>query len=207
MTPCLSCSPTGRRALRLLAVLCLAASQRAGAQSAWYVRADWMQASDISIDRSTMPSAIFSLERRTDGLAIELGYLRAVRSMSTVQGGFALFSRPFKLGSATTFAGGGMFFGGSAASADTSGYHYVTGGQTGYQSRFSYSNGPAAGAGVQLAITYPLGTTTEVRASASEWGFSGHPVSGDNLRFLAGIGIAIQLPNSLTGAKSAKGTR
>lgn len=206
MTPCAPYSPTGQRTLRILAFLLVAVAQRAGAQATWLVRADWLQAPAISIDRSTMPSAALSLERRTDGIAIELGYLRAVRSLSTAQGGFALFSRPIKWGSATAFAGGGMFFGGSSASADTTGYTYITDGKTGYQPRFSYSTAASFGAGVQLSIVYPLGTTTEIRASASEWGFSGHPVSGDNARFLAGIGIAFHLPNALTGANSAKGT-
>jgi hypothetical protein len=167
--------------------------------------ADWLQASAISVERSTMPSTTIALERRSTTSSTDFGYLRAVRPMSTVQGAFATLARRMAWGPATVSAGVGIFAGQASASADTSGYHYTVGGQTGYQSRFTHSEGASFGAGLQLTVTMPLSATSEFRASAAEWGFGGDPVQGDNMRFLAGVGLSLRLPKTLMGAKSARG--
>lgn len=201
-----------RQRVFVLGVLAVAAAQGAGAQAPppsraeWFVHSDWLQASAISVGRSTAPSAAIAVERRTETVAADFGYLRAVRPMSTVHGLYAAISRRLPLGPATASAGAGFFAGQAAASADTSGYRYSLGGQTGYQSRFTYSSGLSIGVGVQFTLAFPLGSSSEVRASAAEWGFSGDPVKGDNARFLAGLGLSFQLPRTLIGGKSARGT-
>ena len=200
-----------RRATSLLAFLFVAAVPRAEAQAlvqnAWYVRADWLQASSMSVDRSTMPSAAVALEWKAGGRTGEVGYLRAVRSLSTVQGAYATVAQPKRWGPTTVLAGIGLFLGQAAASADSTGYTYNASGTTGHQPRYSYSTGASLGAGVQLALEVPFGTTSSLRFSVAEWAFSGQPVQGDNARFLAGVGISFLIPKSLIGGKSAKGNR
>jgi hypothetical protein len=198
-----------RRALSLLAFLLVAAFRHADAQTAdqdgWYLRADWLQASAIKFDRSTMPSADVALEWRVGSRAVEFGYLRAVRKLSTVQGAYATLARPMRWGPTTVVAGIGIFGGQAAASADSTGYNYIDGGVSGHQPRYSYSTGASFGGGVQLALEMPLGGMFGFRASVAEWAFSGHPVQGDNARFLAGVGLSLKFPQKLSGLKALQG--
>jgi hypothetical protein len=171
----------------------------------WLITADWLQAGALSIDRSTMPSASVALQRRTERVASDFGYLRTVRAMSTVQGAYGTLGRILPMGAVTTTVGLGLFLGQVQASADTSGYIYVTGGQTGYQPRFTHSSGFAIGTGVHATFALSLGKSTEVRATVAEWAFTGKPIERDNARFLAGAGLAFRLPRDTFGAKTARG--
>jgi hypothetical protein len=171
----------------------------------WLVSVDWLQAGALAVDRSTVPSATIAIQRRSSALAAEFGYLRAVRSLSTVQGGYAAVGRVMQLGSSYATLGLGLFVGQAQASADTSGYHFTANGQTGYQSRFTYSSAVAVGAGVHATLGIPFGSNTELRATISEWGFNGEPLTGNNARLLAGAGLMFRLPRGLWGGKSSGG--
>jgi len=189
----------------LTAVMACRADAQAPASSKWLVRADWLQASSITLDRTTMPSIAAAIEWRKGAFAVEAGFLRAVRSLSTIQGGYAAIIRPVRLGPVIFLPGIGLFGGQSAASADTTGYEFLSGGVAGHQPRYSYSTGSAFGVGAQLGFAVPIGAWTEMRASVAEWSFSSDPVKGDNARFLAGVGFAVRVPGLGTRTPSTAG--
>jgi hypothetical protein len=170
----------------------------------WVLSADWLQGGEISLSRSTIPSISAGLQRRSGQIIAEVGYLRAVREMSTVQGGFVAFGRTFAAGPVLFDAEIGVALGKAEASADTSGYHYTNGSTTGYQSRYTYSSAFAAGPGAKVDMSVPVGSVLELRLSVSEWAFSSKPLSGDNARLLAGAGFAVHLPRSLFGGAGGK---
>jgi hypothetical protein len=197
-------------AVALISLLAVAtppvAAQAPTASSvSWLVSADWLQAGALTLDRSTMPSTAVFLERRSENVATQFGYLRAVREMSTVQGGYSSIGRLMRSGPATVFAGLGVLVGQVQASVDTSGYRYTANGVSGYQSRFTYASSVAVGTGVQLAVALALGNTVELRASVAEWAFNGKALKGDNARLLAGAGFAIHLPSRTVTPSTGRG--
>jgi hypothetical protein len=171
------------------------------------LRADWLGATETSMTRSAMPSLDATIEFRRPGLSFEVGYLRAAKELSTVQGGYIAVSRPITTGKVTFLPGIGLFGGAAAASADTTGYKYTVGGTTGHQPRYTYSNGGAFGGGVQLGIEYAATSTFGIRASLAEWIFSGSPIKNDTGRFLAGVGLTVRLPQAVTPLAPAGRTR
>jgi hypothetical protein len=158
------------------------------------VGGDWLQANALPLDREVMPSAQFGVSWRRQSWAVDGGFLRVARSLSTVQGGY-LSAGPLlhwnRVLFLPTVAG---FAGQSYASRDSSGYNWVDPqGIPGHQPRYSYSSGFSAGGSVGLAIEVPVYRMIGVHASASEWFFSGAPLAGDRDRTLIGVGLSLRL--------------
>lgn len=168
----------------------------------WSIYGDWLQGADLPFDRDAMPSAAFALQRQSEHVTFDIGYLRAAQEFSTVQGGFGAVGWAFRLGPVTFVPAVGVLLGKASASADTTGYHYSKGGVVGYQSRYSFSTGFAVGGGAQATVLIPMGSMVQARLSVAEWMFSADPLADDNKRLLAGAGLAINFPRrSATGGK------
>jgi hypothetical protein len=187
--------------LALSAVLCVPlGAQMPGSQttnrfdSGIVVGGDWLQANSLPLDREVMPSAQVGVSVRRQSWAVDGGFLRVARSLSTVQGGY-LSAGPLlnwnRVLFLPTIAG---FAGQSYASRDSSGYNWVDSqGIPGHQPRYTYSSGFSAGGSVGLAIEVPVYRMIGVHASASEWFFSGTPLEGDRARMLIGVGLSLRL--------------
>lgn len=164
----------------------------------WSLYGDWLQANETTVKRQATPSISAALQWQSSWFVTEWGYLRAVREFSTVQGGFGSVGLAVHLGPVMltgTIAG---LVGQALASADTTGYRYSVGGATGYQSRYSFSSGPAYGGGAQLALTVPLFSALNLRASGGQWVFTGDPIKNDTQRLVAGAGLAIRFGGAQT---------
>ena len=158
------------------------------------IRADWLQANAMPLGRSALPSASVALERPWQDWSFEIGWLRAARALSTVQGGFVSASWPLWWGDALFLPGLGAFGGSSEASRDTTGYNWVVTSATdaGHVARYDHSRALTFGAGALLAFEYPARSPVGFRASVAQWMFSGQPLTGDRQRLLVGAGIAVR---------------
>ena len=169
-------------------------AQSAGGGASASVHADWLQANDLPFTRKATPSAAAALEFRRKTWSLEVGWLRAARSLSTVQGGFVGLGFPIHLGSVVFLPGVAAFGGVANVSRDTTGYDWVTTSPvaSGHQPRYDFSSGAAFGGGATLSIEYPTGSPVGIRVSGSEWMFGGTPLSGDRTRALVGVGLVVR---------------
>ncbi len=75
-----------------------------------------------------------------------------------------------------------------------------TNGVIGHTPRYSFSQSGSAGGGVGLTLEVPVYRAIALRASGSEWYFSGAPLEGDRARTLVGVGLSIRV-NRLGGSR------
>ena len=171
-----------------------ARAQGAGSGASASVRADWLQANDLPFTRKAAPSASAALAFRRKTWLFEIGWLRAARALSTVQGGFVGVGFPIHLGSAVLLPGVAAFGGAAEVSRDTTGYDWVTfsPAATGHEPRYDFSQGAAFGGGATLSLEYPAGSPVGFRVSGSEWMFGGTPLAGDRTRALVGVGLVVR---------------
>jgi len=162
---------------------------------------EWLQANALPLDRNTVGSMSAEASLRHQHWAIEAGWLRIARNLSTVQGGFASIGVPLAWGRLLAIPSIGAFGGQAQRSVDSTGFDFIgPNGVIGHTPRYSFSRSGSAGGGVGLTLEVPLYRVIAVRASGSEWYFSGAPLEGDRARTLVGIGLSIRV-NSLGGIR------
>jgi len=133
--------------------------------------------------------------------AIGAGYLRIARDLSTVQGGFVSVGVPLAFGRLLAIPSIGAFGGQAQRSVDSTGFDFVgPNGVVGHTPLYSFSESGSAGGGVGLTLEVPVYRAIALRASGSEWYFSGAPLEGDRARTLVGVGLSIRV-NSLGGSR------
>ena len=127
--------------------------------------------------------------------AVDAGYLRIARDLSTVQGGFVSLGVPLAWGRVLAIPSIGAFGGQAQRSVDSTGYNFIgANGVVGHVPRYSFSTSGSAGGGVGLTLEVPVYRVIALRASASEWYFSGATLEGDRSRSLVGVGLSIRVP-------------
>ena len=146
------------------------------------------------MDRDALQSGSVALALRHNAWVAEVGWLRIARTLSTVEGGSLTLGRIFRWKAVEFIPNIGALGGKAYASADTTGYDWTaTGGASGHVPRYSYSEGGAFGGGGGLTIEIPIIKVIAIRASASEWYFSGSPLEGDRARTLVGAGLTLRV--------------
>jgi hypothetical protein len=156
---------------------------------------EWLQANALPLNRNTVGSMSAEASLRHSHWAVDAGYLRIARDLSTVQGGFVSFGVPIAWGRVLAIPSIGAFGGQAQRSVDSTGYDFVgTGGVVGHIPRYSFSTSGSAGGGVGLTLEVPVYRVVALRASASEWYFSGATLEGDRSRTLVGVGLSIRVP-------------
>ena len=151
----------------------------------------WLQANALPLDRDAMQSGSLAIGIRRSGWAVEAGWLRIARTLSTVEGGSLALQRPMHWGSlvilpAVSFLGGKAY-----ASIDSTGYDWTaTGGATGHTPRYTYSEGATFGGGVGVTVEVPIYRAIALRGVASQWAFSGTTLEGDRARTVLGVGLS-----------------
>jgi hypothetical protein len=120
--------------------------------------------------------------------------LRIARDLSTVQGGFASVGIPLAWGRVLAVPSIGAFGGQAQRSVDSTGFDWIGANNVaGHTPRYSFSRSGSAGGGVGLMLEVPVYSVIALRASASEWYFSGATLEGDRARSLIGVGLSIRL--------------
>jgi len=179
----------------LLAVVEPACAQSMSAGSGIYsVKADWLQVGAMPLGRDALHSGSVGVMADMDHWVVDLGWLRAARALSTVQGGYLTIDRRLDWGNALVLPGLSLFGGSAEASRDTTGYNWTaaSGTGTGHVARYTHSRAMSFGGGASLAIEYPSRSTVAVRASVAQWMFSGQPLTNDRQRTLAGAGLTVR---------------
>jgi hypothetical protein len=169
-----------------------AASTSHGFNTGIVVGGDWLQANALPLDRDAMQSASFDVSLRRNAWFVGAGFMRIARDLSTVQGGYISGGPMFHWKDVLFMPSVGALVGQASASADTTGYDYVSGGVAGHQPRYSYSDGATFGGSVGLAIEVPVFRMIGVRAGASEWFFSGTPLENDRARTVVSVGLSVR---------------
>ncbi|HEY9228360.1 MAG TPA: hypothetical protein VIP11_17010 [Gemmatimonadaceae bacterium] len=158
------------------------------------IGADWLQGNALSMERKTLPSVAADISWRTNGWAINGGWLRIARELSTIQGGTLTGGRLFSLGPVLFIPNVGILAGQTYASRDSTGYDFVgPDGLPGHQARFDYSESFTFGGGVGLTIEVPVFRAIGIRVMTSEWGFSGQPLQDDRFRWVVGAGLSLRV--------------
>ena len=193
-----------RAAARAAAFLACFATASAGAQRAStsatfnhgiVVGGEWLQANALPLNRSAPASMSFDAAFRRSRWSVDAGYLRIARDLSTVQGGFASIGFPLAWGRLLAVPSIGAFGGQAQRSVDSTGFDWIGANNVaGHTPRYSYSSSGSAGGGVGLTLEVPVYRVIGLRASASEWYFSGATLEGDRARSLIGVGLSIHLP-------------
>jgi hypothetical protein len=193
-----------RAAARAAAFLGCFATASAGAQRAStsatfnhgiVVGGEWLQANALPLDRNALASVSFDAAFRRSRWSVDAGYLRIARDLSTVQGGFASVGIPLAWGRVLAVPSIGAFGGQAQRSVDSTGFDWIGANNVaGHTPRYSFSSSGSAGGGVGLTLEAPVYGVIALRASASEWYFSGATLEGDRARSLIGVGLSIRLP-------------
>lgn len=158
------------------------------------VGGEWLQANALPLNRSAAGSMSFDAALRHSRWAVDAGWVRIARDLSTVQGGFVSFGVPLAWKRLLFIPSVSGFGGQAQRSVDSTGYDWIApGGLTGHVPRFSFSQSGSVGGGAGLALEVPVFRMIAVRASASEWYFSGAPLEGDRARTLIGVGGSIRV--------------
>lgn len=159
------------------------------------VGGSWLQANALPLTRTGGAAQSFSgdISWRLGSLALNAGFLRVARDLSTVQGGTLSAGWVFKAGQFAFVPTLSAFGGQAQASRDTTGYDFVTGATTGHVARYSYSSGASFGGGAGLAIEVPVYKIIGARLVGSEWVFSGSPLANDRARGVLGAGLTIRV--------------
>jgi hypothetical protein len=174
-------------------------AQRAPATSPVFDRAvviggEWQQATALPLNRSTVGSVSFDASLRHSRWAVDAGYLRIARDLSTVQGGFVSLGLPLAWGRLLAIPSVGAFGGQAQRSVDSTGFDWIgPNNTTGHTARFTFSESGTAGGGVGLTLEVPVYSIVALRASGSEWFFSGTTLEGDRARGMLGIGVSIRV--------------
>jgi len=199
---------SARRCRRLALVsagvsLCLPASQAQAQHTAVFehgivAHGDWLQANALPLDRDAFQSAAADLSFRTRGWAVDAGWLRVARELSTVQGGSVSLGRLLPWGRVLFIPAVGGFVGRGQASVDSTGFDFVDPqtGVVGHTPRYSYSSAASVGGGVGLTVEVPVYRALALRGVAWEWYFSGAPLEGDRARTVLGAGLSLRLPGA-----------
>lgn len=164
------------------------------------VGGEWQQADALPLNRNTLHSLSFDASLRGSRWAFDAGWLRIARDLSTVQGGFLSLGLPLSWGRLLAIPSVGAFGGQAQRSVDSTGYDWTAAGASGHTPRYSFSKSASAGGGVGLTLEVPLVRAIALRASGSEWFFSGATLAGDRARTLVGVGLSIRV-NSLGGSR------
>jgi hypothetical protein len=193
-----------RDAARAAAFLVCFATASAGAQPAStsatfnhgvVVGGEWLQANALPLNRNALASVSFDAAFRRSHWSVDAGYLRIARDLSTVQGGFASLGFPLAWGRLLAIPSIGAFGGQAQRSVDSTGFDWIGANNVaGHTPRYSYSSSASAGGGVGLVLEVPVYSVIALRASASEWYFSGATLEGDRARSLIGVGLSIRVP-------------
>ncbi len=198
--PCLS-----RASVRAAFVVCCSAlasrglAQRAPTVGPTFnqgivVGGEWLQANALPLNRDALASMSFDASLRHSRWAVDAGWLRIARDLSTVQGGFVSIGLPLAWGRLLAIPSIGGFGGQAQRSVDSTGFDFITPSNTiGHTPRFTFSESGSVGGGVGLTLEVPVVSVIAVRASASEWFFSGATLEGDRARSLIGVGLSIRL--------------
>ena len=158
------------------------------------VGGDWLQANALPLNRDAVQSMSVSGSYRLQHWAIDGGWMRIARDLSTVQGGFLMGGPLLRWHGVLLMPEVGGLVGKGERSVDSTGFDFVTpAGLSGHQARFSYSSATTFGGGVGLTIEYPVYRMLGIRAVASEWYFSGAPLEGDRARTLLGAGLSLRV--------------
>jgi len=155
---------------------------------------EWLQANALPLDRSTLASLSFDASLRRSRWAVDAGWLRIARNLSTVQGGFVSLGLPLVWGRLLAIPSIGAFGGQAQRSVDSTGFDFIgPNGVVGHTPRYSFSKSGSAGGGAGLTLEVPVYSVIALRASASEWFFSGATLDGDRARTLVGVGLSIRV--------------
>jgi hypothetical protein len=192
-----------RDAARAAALLGCFATASAGAQGAStsatfnrgiVVGGEWLQANALPLNRNALASVSFDAAFRRSRWSVDAGYLRIARDLSTVQGGFASVGIPLAWGRVLAVPSIGAFGGQAQRSVDSTGFDWIGANNVaGHTPRYGFSSSGSAGGGVGLMLEVPVFSVIALRASASEWYFSGATLEGDRARSLIGVGLSIRL--------------
>jgi hypothetical protein len=159
------------------------------------VGGEWLQATSLPLNRNTLASVSAEASLRRPHWAIDAGWLRIARDLSTVQGGFVSVGLPLAWGRLLAIPSIGAFGGQAQRSVDSTGFDFIgPNGVIGHTPRYSFSQSGSAGGGVGLTLEVPLYRVLAVRASASEWYFSGATLEDDRSRGVVGVGLSIRVP-------------
>lgn len=155
---------------------------------------EWLQANALPLNRNTLASVSFDAAIRHSHWAIDAGWLRIARELSTVQGGFVSFGVPLAWGRLLAVPSIDAFGGQAQRSVDSTGFNFIgPNNTTGHTPRFTFSEAASAGGGVGLTLEVPVYRAMALRASGSEWYFSGAPLEGDRTRGVVGVGLSIRV--------------
>ena len=155
------------------------------------VGGDWLQANALPMERDALESVDGSVSWRRQRWAIDGGWLRVARTLSTVQGGTVTGGPLLGWRRVLFLPSIGLLYGQAQASRDTTGFDFVTSANTtGHTARFTHSTAASTGAGVGLTIELPLYGPVAFRAHGSRWYFTGAPLEGDRSRSLVGAGLS-----------------
>jgi hypothetical protein len=155
---------------------------------------EWLQANALPLTRNTLGSVSVDAAIRHSHWAIDAGWLRIARNLSTVQGGFVSFGVPLAWGRLLAVPSIGAFGGQAQRSVDSTGFDFIgPNNTTGHTPRFSFSESGSAGGGVGLTLEVPVYRAIALRASGSEWYFNGAPLEGDRTRGVVGVGLSIRV--------------
>lgn len=156
---------------------------------------DWLQANSLPLGRDAFQSAAADLSFRTGGWAVDAGWLRVARSLSTVQGGTVSLGRLLSWNRVLFIPAVGGFVGRGQRSVDSTGFDFVDPqtGVVGHTPRYTYSSAASVGGGGGLTIEVPVYRAIAVRGMAWQWYFSGEPLDGDRSRTVLGAGLSIRL--------------
>ena len=174
----------------------LAAQRTAPFQHGVVANGAWLQANALPLDRDAFQSADANLSIRGAGWALDGGWLRVARTLSTVQGGSLSIGRLLPWKGVVFIPAVGGFVGRGQRSVDSTGFDFVdpATGATGHTPRYSYSSAASVGGGAGLTLEIPLYRVIAVRGVAWQWFFSGEPLDGDRSRTVLGVGLSLRLP-------------
>jgi hypothetical protein len=191
-----------KRTMRILAAVSAVATLASPLQaqrttrfdSGIVIGGDWLQANELPLDRDALQSGQVTVSFRRQSWAVDAGWVRIARTLSTIQGGAVSAGPLLHWKSVLLLPTVGVLGGRAQASRDSTGYDFVgTGGVIGHQPRYSYSSAGTFGGGVALTVEAPLYRIIGIRAVASQWFFSGAPLEGDRQRFLVGAGLSLRV--------------
>ena len=156
--------------------------------------AAWLQANSLPMERKAAESGALAVSLRRQNWAVEGGWLRVARTLSTVHGVSVTAGPLLHWGPVLFIPALGVFGGQAQESRDSTGYDFVAaGGLTGHQPRYSYSSAASAGGGAGLTVECAVYRALGVRAVVQEWYFSGAPLEGDRARTLLGAGLSLRV--------------
>src|SRR5262249_37245936 len=154
---------------------------------------DWLQANALPLNRSAPQSVAGDVSWRPGSWAINGGFMRVARDLSTVQGGTLSFGRVLRVGPLRFIPAVSLFGGEAFVSQGTTGYNYVNNGTTGHVPRYDYSSGFAYGGGGGLTLEVPVVSVVGIRGGASEWYFGGKPLDGERSRTVVSVGLTLRV--------------